>query len=773
MSLIQSKRMEVLKQLKAIQGVDSQLGIQFEEGFCNGDAFMWAHEAAKGQEARDAYETLSKKIATYDKAKLKDLHQAHIQYLAFKKHQKSSIHSNSPSNINTLSREALKILEQKNAEYMELQHYFNNILIFFNPNEVFKLYSQSHFMEVYNQLMESSENPRRLHCPFNAGFLVCASELSHIFDSIKKQAEGQIIMLSGLNHATSLRYDQGVITFFDPNSQEPLTWPNPNDPSQTQVDFFKLIYKKVDATHTSESIEDPFPFKIQVFEDDKPDPTLYPTAKEIHDELDPFVENFEGTDSLYWYARLGMPELVEHYYTNEGLDLEQRDAQGFTPLLIAYKHKEYITARHLMALGANAQAKSHSHITPLIIIAASGNVAEAKHFIHESGLDLKKPQEQFNRALLLAIHSENILFIKFLFDMEVAVLDKPSAKSHFIHKAIQVDSIEILQILIEQGFDVEGLDPQGETPLTLAMTQKTPLSAFLLIEHGASVNAKNQAGKTPLTIAIESNQITIARALLKQDAILSLVDCHALLEHCAKHGDLDFLKSILEQMSKQDKDFDINSPINHRGDTLLGACLISGQFELVRFLVEKQNADVNLSYQDRYSPLLYTKIQGLLGKTEFNAMYDFLKSKGANENSMDIEMNDKFIKPKLEYIIQRESAIASELSVHIPTRTKKNALIAAFSHKNKVTQPLTTYIQTIKALNDNTDYTAAQRIAVLVGATQDFIAKSQHKDETLVVIRDYMPEFSHDLIKDDKIQAYQAFNETLSSTSTRHKKHKT
>jgi len=77
------------------------------------------------------------------------------------------------------------------------------------------------------------------------------------------------------------------------------------------------------------------------------------------------------------------------------------------------------------------------------------------------------------------------------------------------------DYNEITRMLIEKGADVNIKNSYGNTPLHLCRNLEI---AELLIKNGADVNAKGERGNTPLHDAAEYNKLEVAELLIKNGA---------------------------------------------------------------------------------------------------------------------------------------------------------------------------------------------------------------------------------------------------------------
>ena len=76
-----------------------------------------------------------------------------------------------------------------------------------------------------------------------------------------------------------------------------------------------------------------------------------------------------------------------------------------------------------------------------------------------------------------------------------------------LHFAVN-SGVEIIQMLIDYGADMNVKDAKGRTPLHIVATGRPSIEKMeLLIEHGADVNAVDDEGKTPLAYVLQGTPV--------------------------------------------------------------------------------------------------------------------------------------------------------------------------------------------------------------------------------------------------------------------------
>ena len=116
--------------------------------------------------------------------------------------------------------------------------------------------------------------------------------------------------------------------------------------------------------------------------------------------------------------------------------------------------------------------------------------------------------------------------------------------------------------LLQQGAPVGAKDPWGDTLLHKAAQVSTLKMCELLLEHGAGIDAKNDAGLTPLGRAVASGHVDVCWLLIAHGASLDVGKELSLLHLAARNGHVDVCRLLVAQGALVDaKDYAGSTPL--------------------------------------------------------------------------------------------------------------------------------------------------------------------------------------------------------------------
>jgi ankyrin repeat protein len=189
-------------------------------------------------------------------------------------------------------------------------------------------------------------------------------------------------------------------------------------------------------------------------------------------------------EKLMAAAESGDLSEIQALSTN-GLHIDSRDRHGTTALMMAALWNRIEVVRHLVAMGADVNARDFLfHSTALMFAALAGNSEIVKLLLEEGAL--------------------------------------PDARTRVGSTALMVASrgnhAEVVKILLAYGADISCKDRRGFTALTEASRENCPEVVRLLLINGADASTADYDGRTPLFWATLNGNIACAKLLLEWEA---------------------------------------------------------------------------------------------------------------------------------------------------------------------------------------------------------------------------------------------------------------
>ncbi|WP_339045825.1 ankyrin repeat domain-containing protein [Candidatus Mesenet endosymbiont of Agriotes lineatus] len=242
-----------------------------------------------------------------------------------------------------------------------------------------------------------------------------------------------------------------------------------------------------------------------------------------------------------------------------GINVDTKDWNGSTPLLLAIEKKHIETVKLLLKHNANVNVKNGFWTTPLSLSIREGYI-EIAELLLEHGADVA-----------FAARSS---FAEWKDDNELAIF--AAAKGY----------TKILELLLNRGVSAN-LKRNSDTLLHLALEKGHTGVVALLLKHGADINAKCVLGRSPLDHAICKKYKEIVRLLLERGANANLTDSvfSAAYNGCSK---------IMELLLRHGADV---GAIGNFGDTPLHIAAEFGHTEIVKFLLDR---GVNINAANNY-----------------------------------------------------------------------------------------------------------------------------------------------------------------------------
>jgi ankyrin repeat protein len=205
------------------------------------------------------------------------------------------------------------------------------------------------------------------------------------------------------------------------------------------------------------------------------------------------IRDEEGNTPLILAIQKNNPKLLS-FLIEKGTDLEVRDHLGRTPLMVAICEKNNKGAFELLKNNAKTESRDYYGKSPMILAAQYGNTSMLK-YLHQKRLgdinDINDISSQLRTPLMYAI--------------EMGHQDG-------VHEMIQL------------GADVNQADVFGITPLICTTIKNDLESAKLLLKKGAKTNIPDYSNNTPLHTAAKNKNAEMVKLLLCYGADLNTKD---------------------------------------------------------------------------------------------------------------------------------------------------------------------------------------------------------------------------------------------------------
>ena len=304
----------------------------------------------------------------------------------------------------------------------------------------------------------------------------------------------------------------------------------------------------------------------------------------------------DGATLLHYAAGSEHAEIIRHFI-KEGLDVNAKDNDGLTPLCYAAQYAGSADVlKALLDAGADASVTDAGGETLLITAAGRNPTPEVTKFLLEQGFDTEeRDNDGFTAVLNAALWQSNEDVIALLVDAGADISAKTNDGSTMLHLAARNESLSVVRY-ISSAFSTWDVDNDGFSTLRAALVgaqsadviklflrkaqvehleaacfNKNPDILEALLQSGYDVNAADSDGVTALMTAAQYNtNPAVIRMLRYYNAVWNNADDKGrnALHHAAANSD----SAIYEWMLTDDdfktlaahEDADGNTPAYYR-----------------------------------------------------------------------------------------------------------------------------------------------------------------------------------------------------------------
>ena len=227
----------------------------------------------------------------------------------------------------------------------------------------------------------------------------------------------------------------------------------------------------------------------------------------------------DGTTALHWAVYKVDRELVQALL-RRGAKPDAINRYGATPLAEAARLADLELVALLLEAGADANIANEDGQTPLMLAARTGNVAVAELLVKE-GADVNR-RERFREqsAVMWAAAQHHPGMVAFLvsrgadltiraasndqvqISTEPRVQYRPTGGLTPLLYAARAGCLGCVQAMVKAGADPGRPNPDGMTPMMIALDNGYPAVAHYLLEQGANPHVWDWWGRTALYVAV-------------------------------------------------------------------------------------------------------------------------------------------------------------------------------------------------------------------------------------------------------------------------------
>ena len=249
----------------------------------------------------------------------------------------------------------------------------------------------------------------------------------------------------------------------------------------------------------------------------------------------------DGTTALHWAVYRFDRELVQTLL-KKGARVNTVNRYGASPLSEAVRVANLEITEMLLEAGADANVENEDGQTPLMLAARTGNVALATRLV-QRGADVNR-RERFRQqsAVMWAAAQNHPEMVAFLIskgadltvraqanDWETQISSEPRVQYRPtggltpLLYASRAGCLGCVKAMVEAGADKDRPNPDGMTPMIMALDNGYPAVAHYLLERGATPLTWDWWGRTPLYIAVTMRGGLDGRSGSRSPESLSLI----------------------------------------------------------------------------------------------------------------------------------------------------------------------------------------------------------------------------------------------------------
>ncbi|QNL97309.1 ankyrin repeat domain-containing protein [Treponema sp. Marseille-Q4132] len=273
------------------------------------------------------------------------------------------------------------------------------------------------------------------------------------------------------------------------------------------------------------------------------------------------------------------------FYAERGADINSADRSGTTPLSLALKDGQAML--EMLVNRANALSHDSNGNTPLhTAVIVNASIEQIRYLVSLTD-DINARNKDGNNALYLAVERNNKKIGELLLAKNADIFSTNNANDSPLHLALKKGGD--IQGWLVTSRTITSTDGSGNTALHYAVEWDLKKAALSLIEKGANPEAKNANGETPLFSAVKTNDPAMIALIVKGGSSIKARDnLGSSPLHAAVRRDADASVRELVRLG-----IDVNAQ-NVAGKSALSEAVLAEKIPTAKLLIDS-GADINAS----------------------------------------------------------------------------------------------------------------------------------------------------------------------------------
>ncbi|GIL68011.1 hypothetical protein Vafri_21339 [Volvox africanus] len=290
-----------------------------------------------------------------------------------------------------------------------------------------------------------------------------------------------------------------------------------------------------------------------------------------------------GLSALHLAAQAGLEQVVAQLLClapSGSVDVNSRDAEGFTPLHAAATRGSAAIVARLLRAGADSNIASSEGLLPLHAAAAGGHL-DVVELLLDAGSLVSYKSSSGATPLHQAASNGHAVVCEVLLDAGCPVMGRLASGASALYCAASAGWEDVVELLLRSGAEVDAATSSGCTALHGAASNGHAKVISLLLVDGADSDLQSSNGHTPLHNAAGAGHAAAVEALLAGGADVDAQNSNGNtpLHTAASKGYLD----VVSQLLTGGADLHIR---NSKGWCAVHSAASNGFFEVVLKLVQ-------------------------------------------------------------------------------------------------------------------------------------------------------------------------------------------